>query len=381
MNRSILDDFSHYSRPSRSSATQNIVSSPPLSLEMQLFNACSRGKGDVAEELLLTSKSTINLHHVVNGYNIAHITAKKGHCGILRLILDKDRSLLYVATDNEEKKICEMIAASEGHLSILEILHEFDEKLQDTSSFSLGSRIVTDSRGNTAIHYCCWNNQLNCCRYLVEICGRNPFQVNNDNIPPIQIAAAGNYTEIVSYLLSLEKDRIQEKEKEKKEEGPDSVENGVDTLDSALPGSLKEQPSISGMNSLLRACEYGSLETIKLLFNNRSTHNIESSNLALVKADNGSGLLHYATKYGHYSVVEFLCSQTNIDINDTNNYGLTALHYACIGYVVLLFCLLPLTFTTYTWCSVLFHCLRSLLFSCVSLFLGVLWILSVCCFL
>jgi ankyrin repeat protein len=331
MNRSILDDFTHYSRPSRSSSAQDIDPPPSLSLEMQLFNACSRGKFPIVEELISTSKSSsVNLHHVVNGYNIAHITAKKGYFEILRLILETDISLLYVPTENEEKKTCEMIAAAEGHLSILEILRVYHQRFLDAPLFSRDRMITTDSRGNTSIHYCCWNNQLNCCKYLVEVCGRNPFQVNNDNIPPLQIAAAGNYTEIVSYLLILEKEQPNEKEKEKKEADTTiSPETGLETAGIL---NLQEQASISGMNSLLRACEYGSLETIKLLLNNRSSHDTENpANLTLIKADNGSGLLHYAAKLGHYSVVEFLCSETNIDINDTNNYGLTALHYACIG--------------------------------------------------
>lgn len=93
------------------------------------------------------------------------------------------------------------------------------------------------------------------------------------------------------------------------------------------------------MSPFLRACSYGSLETIKLLLQPDILHEEKVSSQFFDSAENGNTGLHCACQHGHYEVVRYLVNlissfpSTEIFkiINSQNQYKLTPLHYACAG--------------------------------------------------
>ena len=83
-------------------------------------------------------------------------------------------------------------------------------------------------------YYSAWGGSFSCCEYLINEC-KLPVSVNNnDNMIPLQFATAGNHTEIVHLLLS----------------------------NNNINDNNNSDSSLSGLTSLHRACQYGSLEVL-----------------------------------------------------------------------------------------------------------------------
>ena len=277
---SILDDFDAFTRRGRGSANpQQQIPPKVVSFEEKLFQASSRGRIALAAEIL-NQVEVVNPDALVNGFNAAHIAAKKGYNEILEKIIAKDRRFLFSRTS--DGRTCEMLAAFEGHLPVLKLLQTFSEN----------SNHIVDERGNNSLHYAAWNGQFECLKFLVEDCGRNPNECNNDNIPPLQVAAAGNFSALVQYLLNIKQ-------------------------------QSSESTSITGMNSLLRAASHGSIDTVQILVK-------QNPEIIRSKAENGSTSLHFAAKHGYYEVLSYLLEKETSLVNDANNFQLTPLHYAAL---------------------------------------------------
>jgi ankyrin repeat protein len=298
---SIFDDFDQFARRKT-----------PNTPEYKLFQASSRGNFELVKQIL-NQVEPLNVNETVNGLNACHIAAKKGFSDILETILLKNTEFIY--SRGIDGKTCEMIAAFEGKIEMLKVLHHVE------SQNNLSGHHIADDRGNTSLHHAAWAGQFECFKYLVEEMNRDPSVVNLDQIPPLQIAAAGNHSSIVEYLLSK-----------------------TNADNDKPPENLKESVSLSGMNSLLRAASHGSLSTVRLLLEKNPSQ-------IHVRAENGSTALHFAAKHGHREVVQFLLSfadslastlssssstsssSSSSFVNAQNEFQLTALHYAALeGY-------------------------------------------------
>jgi ankyrin repeat protein len=269
------------------SATSDV---PQKSVEYRLFQSCSRGSILVAKAIL-GDVSDIDCNHLVNGMNAAHICSKKGFAELLEVLFDKFPKFFESRT--EDGRTCAMIAAYEGQLAIVELISKRREQSQ------VDALQVVDNRGNSVLHHAAWGGSFEVVRYLVEDCKLSPISNNLEDIPPIQMAAAGNFSDIVR-LLS---------------ERMISIENAQNYMDE----------SKSGVNSIIRACSHGSLDAVRVLLE----YNLE--NIHSRSSENGSGLLQYAAQHGYDQIVEYLLSFKLLEVDNRNNYGLTALHYACIG--------------------------------------------------
>lgn len=295
---SIFDDFD-----CTRSANGRIVtkSREALSPEQLLFNAACRGQTARVSDILSQYSSEIDVNRSINGFNAAQIACKKGHSDILVVLLKSLPAFLQTKTSDGRSLL--MIAAFEMQLDILKVLK--DNTLSKNESFI--NEDTSDSRGNSVVHYAAWGGSLDCVRFLVEECHFPFMKKNTDDILPIQFAAAGNFTAVVEYLLNLSNDI--------------------------------EDASVSGLTSLHRACAYGSLDAVKLLVSHLSKQTAaqasigKSSGLVIneMLSSNGSSALHHATQHGHLDIVKYLCSISDVQFDLTNNFGLTPLHFACIG--------------------------------------------------
>jgi len=271
-----------------------------VSAEGALFQAVSKGRIDLVRVILAASMDSerLNLHFAVNGFNSAHVAARKGKTEILSILLEYDPSLINTRT--RDAKSLHMIAAYENHIESLQLICQQIGQSCDEDINGKAFLQYVDNIGNTVLHYSVWGGSLSCTKYLVETCGANVQEKNNEGMSPLQLACAGNHTEIVAYLLSL------------------SHNDGQ---------NLSTDLSSAGLNSIHRAAQYGSLEAIKMLTSKSSNLDIDINTKSL----NGTTALHLATKDGNFDVLKYLIESCNADIDIENDFGLTAAHLCCTG--------------------------------------------------
>jgi ankyrin repeat protein len=261
--------------------------SPPAQKTVcSLFNLASRGQVEKFVELASNDQYSAEIEIEVNGFNCFLIACKKGHLSIVEKAATMFPHVLKTRTLGDCRNGM-MLAAFEGHLSIVQFLANLD------ATFS----VEKDANDNTAIHYAAWGGHLSVLKFLVEVMECDPSARNNEGLTPLQFAAAGNYSEIVSYLSIV------------------------------LAGdSLSTESSSSGLNALHRAAIYGALDTVTLLL---ATTSDPSALLSSVTA-NQSTAVHLAAQHGRLAVLQLLLDH-GCDLNTQNEYGLAPLHYACIG--------------------------------------------------
>jgi ankyrin len=291
-------------RPNVSAVTEEAPS-----LERNVFTASSRNQlGRL--KAVLNSNPNIDLTHCVNGINALHSAAKKGYVDICRTLLDyystpdQQDAFQNARTDDGERKTALMIAAFNGQLAVVELLTCL-QYTTDTESVK-SAATARDERGNTAIHYAAWGGQLACVQYLVQSCYASVSVNNDEGLSPLQLAAAGNFHEVVEFLASVSSDCDASSRTE------DSLGNNV---------------SSSGMTALHRAASHGALETIRFFLE----HQLRNPQDINIQAFNGNTALHYAAQHGHEEIVKQLTAHPHISLSIQSEYGLTPFHYACIS--------------------------------------------------
>ena len=289
---------------------------PSLPVERRIFNAvCRRDLCTVKKILQESVCKELDLQLKVNGFNCAHIAARKGCTEILAAILTYDENLVSSTTEDNNRTL-HMLAAFEDQLDTLKFLCNFsasrtynDPNRSELISVHKSLHEQVDIIGNSLLHYSVWGGSLRCTSYLVETCGLKCTCLNYDKLTPLQMASAGNHHEIVSYLILH------------------TTQNTSD--DTAPTAAATEEVSIGGLNSLHRAAIYGSIDVLKLLIspsNSSSLHfDVDTPTL------NGTTALHLAAKHGHWDTLTYLVDHGHASVDQANHFGLTALHFACIG--------------------------------------------------
>lgn len=377
----LLNDFNS---PSTSSSSSSTSSSPSY----QLFLAASSGNLKRFHELTMKNKSSASFDILYNGYNTLHIATKKNHFSIVKYILEGGKvsnidggieevasevvgreeveKLLYSLTS--DGKNCLMIAAYEGRDEILKYLIEkffYQEIIPTTATATATATSMVDKLGNNILHYAAWGGQLNCIKICLELCKINPLITNNEGMNSLQFASAGNHVDCLIYLENyLQRNLL------------------IESL-----SQVKESNTISesGLTSFHRACLHGAVDIVRHLLQQIENENQSKYSSYLYKntimdlpidlqdlhsleeirrmyfqqgvyypTHSGNTALHLSTQNNSKDIVTLLLdhiknetikfplfyvdedigkassrSKKGIDIQ--NNYGLTPLHFSCIG--------------------------------------------------
>jgi ankyrin repeat protein len=296
-------------------------STPPVPLERTVFNAACRRDLRAVEKILRESATKLNLHMSVNGFNCAHISARKGCTEILAAFLNYDETLIASTTEDNNRTL-HMLAAFDDQIDTLKYLCNFSISRTQNDPKGNGSfkniHEQLDAIGNSLLHYSVWGGSLRCTTYLIESCGFNCNCLNHDKLTPLQMASAGNYHEIVSYLLPRSTNT--------------AAHGDMDSVATLTANVEEEEVSIGGLNSLHRAAIYGSLDVIKLLISSSSSSNPSMLHFNVdAPTLNGTTALHLAAKHGHWDTAAYLVDHGHAAVDQSNHFGLTALHFACIG--------------------------------------------------
>ena len=91
---------------------------------MTLFNAASRNQLEKLNSIFVSYPS-VNVQENVNGLNCIHIASKKGHLEIVRRIHHCYPEIVSSRT-SDNKRSSLMLAAFEGHESVVDYLSEFE---------------------------------------------------------------------------------------------------------------------------------------------------------------------------------------------------------------------------------------------------------------
>jgi ankyrin repeat protein len=306
--RSALDLYDIPSRISASTPQQNAQTSQ----EQKVFNLSSRGLTKVLT-CLLEENPTIRIDVLFNGMNAIHIAAKKGHLSIMEVFINYSIEAV-LTSKTEDGRTSFLISAQNGHFSLCQLIYDKISWLNSPER-SLYPNYISllqqkDSLGNNALHYAAWFGALPLVQFLIETCHFLPSETNLEQLNVLQIAAAGNFLEILQYLLKLQM-------------------NEQNQINNSLTSTMSQ----SGMNALHRAASYGALETVQYLLQQQQEeeeehHHLFSINSVSLETHNTA--LHFAVQHGHESVVQYLVQFPGIDIAVVNDYQLTPLHYACI---------------------------------------------------
>lgn len=342
------------------------------------FLYASRNKLDnLKQEIVSKNGDYSDIEKQVNGLNTLHIAAKKGHILIVEYLLSIHPRLCLSTSDSSSHcKTAAMIAAFEGHVEIVKLILEAYENLSTSTSSSSNSsrdgvltdmKVLTntyssinesiDSLENTVLHYACWGGHTSVVTYLIESMQLDHTRKNVEGLIPIQMAAAGNFVDIVKYLslLSINRPNL----------GPSSDMDQSTSTQSYINIAVLDE-SVAGFNSFHRAVQNNSLETVIFLLQNdhKNSKNgdnsdIDSSSSSATTTSgllvdtltaDGSTALHIVCKHGYIEICKHLL-QCGANVNIENEWDLTAMHYASIGgYTVIVNLLLS--------AGVTLHCIK-----------------------
>lgn len=187
---------------------------------------------------------------------------------------------------------------------------------------------------------------------------------NHEGLNAMQFAIAGKHTDVIQYLTTLSLSLS-------------STSPLSSNSSNSNSGSLFSEISDSGYNAFHRAAIYGSLETINLLFlsstnahanthnndnisNNNDQIEIDKKNASFIEnnttntnnnntsagsgnennysisiveqqAYNGNTAIHLACQHDHIDITRYLVEVCSAGMDVQNDYGLTPLHFSCIG--------------------------------------------------
>ena len=229
-------------------------------------------------------------------------------------MLDVHPNIITITTQTSQNKTPLMIACEEGLIDIIHILlSSTDQSITNTLLDA------SDNLGNNCLMYASWRGNIHIVRALIETYHMSSTLKNYEGLTCIQMAAAGNHTELVKYLLT-----ITDQTHHNSDPDPDAV--------------VETDVSLTGMSLLHRAVQSGSIDTVKLLLlqpsppliNTTFTSNIHTSNINSI-TENGMTALHIACKHGYYDITKYLIEYGHAILNIKNDYDLTPLHFACIG--------------------------------------------------
>ena len=231
-----------------------------------ICHAADNGSSDCVR-LLLDNGVNINVKNI-NGNTALHLAAQKGHTGIVKTLLEVDRSL---AKDRaNDGNMAHHLAAFKGHAETVRLLSEIDTSLAKEE----------DGDGNIALHLAALQGHTETTEALLEI-DRSLVEVGDYyGNTALHLAARKGHTKTVEVLLYY--------------------------------GSLVNGKNDNGITALDLAVLYGKTETVEVLLKfDPSLANDESN------AGRRATPLHFAAEKGYEECLKLLI-RVNANINATD---------------------------------------------------------------
>jgi ankyrin repeat protein len=314
-------------------------------MEPMFFQAVEEGnEGEVArlldEDPALLEKAG---HEGVTAYLLA---AKHGQLGVMQLLIQRgadanapgsgsgDTALHLAAWEGQEQAAAFLLgqgaqsthrgedgatplilACDKGHLGVLRMLvhHLGKQELE-----------ATDKEGLTALHYAALCGNEECVSFLLGQ-GAQANSRDKDGTTPSILACEKGHMGVVRLLLQhMGKQALQETDNEGKAALHYAAEYGHEETVSflLLQGAQANSKDENGATPFMMACEYGEIDVMKVLLQHVGPEALQETD------DKGRTAIHFAAYRGHEDIVTFLLGQ-GAQANSRDKSGTTLLMSAC----------------------------------------------------
>ncbi|KAL6630122.1 ankyrin [Neocallimastix sp. 'constans'] len=332
---------------------------------LTFYSACSHGNIKILKHLLQAPIPVSTLTHG-KGYpekpTPLAVACMKSQEKVVKILLD--HGALIAPTNSTGKPLYSqsylMMACECNNEKIIEYLIQYGADISEINSrgetlliFACKNKYETiahhllltgkidvhaqDHFGNTALTYSCQNGLVEIVKILLE--HQVDLNVQNENKETSLILACKNrYPTIVKLLIRstlplnpnlLDKDNRSPLMYTLMTGNTESI-NDLLSLDQTLNKEMITTPSYTPSENnktlLMYACQYGTLELVKILVNHHHRYQVQLNK----RNDRGETALHYACRYGNDCIVEYLFKE-GASINDISNNGDTTLIYAIKG--------------------------------------------------
>lgn len=282
--------------------------------------AAKNGYYSLVELLLPIDQININLRSGVQGYSALLYASSSGLVDIVELLLEKGADINLLSFRNETAL---HVASSHGHFEVVKFLIEHDDNLLN--------KIDTD--GNTALHLAVQNGRFKIAEFLLSISGIEVNTVNKKHESPLMLAVSENRMRIVTLLCQNPNVDINLMNNEYSPLHMAVIKNALPVVKEMIVlgnNRLEINPKDRyGQTPLLRA--------LKLKFMDIALFLLDQQKIDVnVKNNDNRTVLSYASEMGYLDIVKrILLNRTDtqsspieVNINDTDFFGQTALHLA-----------------------------------------------------
>lgn len=255
------------------------------------------------------------------GSTLLHFAAKRGDAEIAKFLLESDFN---VDITNSNGTTPLHWATEAGNENIFHYFIENGANMQ-----------IVNRRGDTLLHRACKGKNKNIIEYLLKNDGVLADVVNNNGVTPLHLAAANGDDEVFFNLidkLSRENSHCNESSLRESVQNEDMygsillhyAARGGNTsiVEYALKFSDVDCTNIKKTTPLYWAAQYGQREVFDLLV--KKGANINAIN------DSKDTLVHYASMGGNIDILKYVAdNSSNFNVNTPNIHGRTPLHLAC----------------------------------------------------
>ncbi|XP_065826102.1 death-associated protein kinase 1-like isoform X2 [Oscarella lobularis] len=273
-----------------------------------LMLACPKGHFYTVR-LLVSKQCDINIR-TKDGWTALHVASFSGQTAVTEYLID--HCGVNVNDQNNDGRTSLMFACQKGHLDTVQLLVS---KQCDIN--------IRDKNGLTALHVASFNGQTAVTKYLIDHCGVNVDDQDNDGWTSLMCACQEGHLKTVQLLVSKQCDiNIRTKNGSKTLHVASS--NGQTAVTEYLIdhcGVNVDEQTNGGWTSLMHACQKGHLDTVQLLVSKQCDINIRDKNSGTA--------LHVASFNGQSAVAEYLIDHCGVNVDDQDNDGWTLLMYAC----------------------------------------------------
>ena len=264
-------------------------------------------------------------------YKLVKFFANKGTD--IKLKTNDGQNCLHTAADNAHLSLCKTLI-EEHNFDVLEIdndgwtaLHKSAEKgnyelFQFLTDKGTDIQLKTKD-GQNCLHIATANGHLNLCKTLIEEHNFDVQETDNDGWTALHESGGKGNNKLFKFLTKKGTD-IQLKTKDGKNCLHIAAENGHLNLCKTLVEEHNFDVQLAdsyGWTALHRSAKKGRYELLQFLTD-------KGTDIQL-KTKDGQNCLHIAADYGHLNLCKTLVEEHKFDVQESDSYGITALHLSC----------------------------------------------------